>query len=553
MRSNPGPRGVPGRIVLVCGAITAGIGALILVGWALGWDALTTMGTRYIPMAPNSALLFVLLGSAVLVREVWPASRVIHRAAMVAALFSAVVAGVTLIGFLIGVNIDDWLFRTARMLGAVPIGRMSPVTAFCLVLAGVSLLLLECQARMWAAILGTLVMLVGSVCLIGYWFGTPLLYGGAVIPVALPASLALTALGAGLTAAAGPYTWPLNTLIGPSTRARLLRALLPTVVALALIKDWITAILLEHSDPGVVLASAMTAIAFLLVVSLVVSRVSGAIGNAIDRTQAERKQAEGKLLASETRYRRLFESAKDGILILDAETGMIVDVNPFLIELLGFSREEFLGKKIWELGLFKDVVASHNSFMELQQQEYIRFEDKPLKTSDGRRIDVEFVSNVYLVNHQKVIQCNIREITGRKLQEQKIARLSRIHAVLSGINSLIVRVSDRQELFNESCRIAVEQGGFGMAWIGVLNLETLELTPAASAGADAELLLAHSQNIARADGLISRMILDKRAVFSNDITVEQGDGGERRQEAIRLGYRSSIVLPLLVDDAVAGH
>ena len=120
------------------------------------------------------------------------------------------------------------------------------------------------------------------------------------------------------------------------------------------------------------------------------------------------------LAASELRYRRLFETAKDGILILDAETGTVVDVNPFLIELLGFSRDAFIGKKVWELGFFKDIVANQDHFAELQQQKYIRYEDKPLETADGRRVDVEFVSNVYLVNRQDVIQCNIRDITERK-------------------------------------------------------------------------------------------------------------------------------------------
>lgn len=127
-----------------------------------------------------------------------------------------------------------------------------------------------------------------------------------------------------------------------------------------------------------------------------------------------RKAAEEKQRASETRYRRLFETTKDGILILDAGTGMVMDVNPFLIELLGFSHEEFLGKKIWELGFFKDIVANRDNFAELQEKEYIRYEDMALETSTGRRIEVEFTSNLYLVNHQKVIQCDIRDITERK-------------------------------------------------------------------------------------------------------------------------------------------
>ena len=137
----------------------------------------------------------------------------------------------------------------------------------------------------------------------------------------------------------------------------------------------------------------------------------------IIRDITERKQTEEKMLVSETRYRRLFEAARDGILILDAETGMIVDVNPFMIELLGFSREVFFGKKIWELGFFKDIAANKAKFKKLLQKEYIRYENLPLETALGRRINVEFVSNVYQVDHHKVIQCNIRDITERKQAE----------------------------------------------------------------------------------------------------------------------------------------
>jgi PAS domain S-box-containing protein len=126
--------------------------------------------------------------------------------------------------------------------------------------------------------------------------------------------------------------------------------------------------------------------------------------------------------ASELRYRRLFESAKDGILILDAETGMIVDVNPFLIELLGISRKAFLGKKVWELGFLKDVAANETKFAELQAQEQIRYEDLPLETAAGKPIAVEFVSNVYQENGHRVIQCNIRDITERKRAEEELRR-----------------------------------------------------------------------------------------------------------------------------------
>ncbi|HAJ80437.1 MAG TPA: hybrid sensor histidine kinase/response regulator, partial [Fibrobacteres bacterium] len=131
--------------------------------------------------------------------------------------------------------------------------------------------------------------------------------------------------------------------------------------------------------------------------------------------------AQDALRASELKYRRLFEAAKDGIIILDAETGKIVDVNPFLINLLGYSHEEFISKKIWEIGFFSDIISNKENFLELKEKRYIRYEDLPLKTVDGRRIDVEFVSNVYQEGAHYVIQCNIRDITDRKRAADTIA------------------------------------------------------------------------------------------------------------------------------------
>ncbi|MBU0474482.1 MAG: response regulator [Bacteroidetes bacterium] len=141
-------------------------------------------------------------------------------------------------------------------------------------------------------------------------------------------------------------------------------------------------------------------------------------GIAKDITQ--RKLAEEAIISSEFRYRRLFESAKDGILILDAKTGKIVDVNPFMMKMLGYSRDVFIEKTIWEIGFFKDTIMNQNKFLELQRNEYVRYEDLPLETADGRIIDVEFISNVYLVNNQKVVQCNIRNISERKAAENLI-------------------------------------------------------------------------------------------------------------------------------------
>ena len=132
------------------------------------------------------------------------------------------------------------------------------------------------------------------------------------------------------------------------------------------------------------------------------------------------KRRETALKVSEVRYRRQFESAKDGILILDAHAATITHANPFIAELLGYSPEEFVGKELWQIGLFKDVEASKAAMRELQEKGYIRYEDLPLETKAGRRINVEFVSNMYGEDGDIVIQCNIRDISDRKRLEESL-------------------------------------------------------------------------------------------------------------------------------------
>ncbi len=123
--------------------------------------------------------------------------------------------------------------------------------------------------------------------------------------------------------------------------------------------------------------------------------------------------------SSENRYRRLFEAARDGILILNAITLKITDVNPFMMELLGYSRDHFLGKELWEIGLFSDKDASQQAFRELQAKGYLRYDNLPLQTIEGKLREVEFVSNVYVEDGQQVIQCNIRDVTDRKRAEEE--------------------------------------------------------------------------------------------------------------------------------------
>ncbi len=176
------------------------------------------------------------------------------------------------------------------------------------------------------------------------------------------------------------------------------------------------------------------------------ARLGQAVTRALDdrRLRQENQQVQAAQRESEVRYRRLFEAARDGILILNAETGQIVDVNPFLVNLLGYSYQDLLGKKVWEIGPFTNLVASLDAFRGLVETGYARHDDLPLETSDGRVVAVEFVSNLYQADSITVIQCNIRDVSERKRAEEEIRSLAKFPAenpnpvIRLGIDGLVL-------------------------------------------------------------------------------------------------------------------
>lgn len=143
----------------------------------------------------------------------------------------------------------------------------------------------------------------------------------------------------------------------------------------------------------------------------------------------EEKQLAGRLIASELRYRRLFETARDGILILDYETGLVLDANPFVMEMLDLRYEDVVGQTLWDLGFVHDAREAQLNFESLKRDGYVRYDDLPLKTRDGRTLSVEFVSNVYSVSGRRVIQCNIRDITQRKALQAELHQSQKMEAI----------------------------------------------------------------------------------------------------------------------------
>ncbi|MCU0629794.1 MAG: PAS domain-containing sensor histidine kinase [Methanoregulaceae archaeon] len=164
--------------------------------------------------------------------------------------------------------------------------------------------------------------------------------------------------------------------------------------------------------------------------------------------------ADNDLKKSELQYRRLFETAQDGILILNGDTGEVIDANKFIIDLLGYPLEYFIGKHLWELGFITDKSIAQRAFSELKTNDYIRYEDIPLETKCGRSMEVEFISNLYLVGDEKIIQCNIRDITERKRTENELTVSRRKLNILSSItrhdiNNQLMSVNGFLELLHE--------------------------------------------------------------------------------------------------------
>ena len=190
---------------------------------------------------------------------------------------------------------------------------------------------------------------------------------------------------------------------------------------------------------------------------------------------------------SELRYRRLFEAAQDGILILDASTGMIEDVNPYLIKILGYTREEFIKKKLWEVGAFKDIQANQNAFETLKEDEYIRYDNLPLRAKSGDLIQVEFVSNVYLVDEKKVIQCSIRDITKRKNDQNTLLKkdaLLREQSVRDHLTGLFNRRYMEETLDRELLRVGRKHLLLGIVMLDVDHFKRFNDTCGHAAGDD---------------------------------------------------------------------
>jgi PAS domain S-box-containing protein len=262
---------------------------------------------------------------------------------------------------------------------------------------------------------------------------------------------------------------------------------------------------------------------------------------------------------SEIRYRRLFETAQDGILILDANSGLITDVNPFLTKLLSYSHDELLGKELWFIGLFKDIEASKRAIEELQTKGYVRYDDLPLKTREGKAVSVEFVSNVYDVGGRKVIQCNIRDITARKdatRLEQRVIQAQKMEAIgevaggmahdfnnLLGVILGYCEILEKQEDLGESARKMIEE-------IHSAGSSARNLTQGLLAFSRRQVLVAVfldlNEAVKRMGGMLARLIgesVQLKTVLGKELGTIKADPSQLEQVLMNLCINARDAMP----------
>jgi len=272
----------------------------------------------------------------------------------------------------------------------------------------------------------------------------------------------------------------------------------------------------------------------------------------------QRKISDWAMQRSEVKFRTLFENANDAIFLL-AEDG-VVDCNPKTEQMFRGRREEILNRKPHELSPpFQP--DGHDSQEKALEKSVAALSGVPQvfewqhKRLDGTLFDAEVSLNRLEIDGKEIIQGIIRDITLHKVQTAKIVRLNRIYSVLSGINTTIVRVRDQQNIFEEACRIAIEHGKFVFAWIGMFDAGTQQVTPVAKAGHDDGYLdqinLTAIEDAPGNRPLTEEAITQMKPVICNDIAADDRIR-HWRNEALKRGYRSVVVFPLIVESRPVG-
>ena len=407
------------RAVLVCAYSTIIIGLVVLSGWYLGLIEIISLGQMYVPMAEEAALLFILTGIALDLIRRNTQNKFWHYFLICSSGLIGIVTLLALIDFGTSYRWDlsNFIGQSDAFKLRILTGKMSPVTAICFLFVSIAILLLRTKARKYSIIFSSFVLFVGYTIVVGYSYGVPFLYSGSTIPMAWLTAIAFIVSSTGLLLAAGKETAPVSYFMEDSTRARLMRSILPVIFLSMFIHDFIDAYTSENSSSATALSSSIVDILVLLATGFIISFISRSIGNSIDKNIFERKLAEQALQKSEKKFRNYIDYAPLGVFVTDMK-GQYVEVNAAASQITGYSQEELLKMNLTELippdlwtiagNHFNQTIDNENSPLEIA---FLRkdgskgyWEVNDIKLSDERILG--FVADI---TERKLTEAKIRE------------------------------------------------------------------------------------------------------------------------------------------------
>ncbi|HEV2671583.1 MAG TPA: ATP-binding protein [Gemmatimonadales bacterium] len=420
MSTEPGYQ-VRDRAALFLAALVALDSVVVLTGWSAGWPAFAHPSAAFIPMAPTTALAFLALSLALTARILstqWPVLRTVGT------VLACLVAATAVVNLAVPSVLDHALGGPSGQFDRVQLGVMSPLTATALIPLALAIATMELGERgaRYSGALAIVTVVVGGTVALGYAYGTPLLYGGTTIPVALPTGLSLLCLGVATVVVAGPRVWPFAPLTGHGPRARMLRAFLPTTVGLIVVIGLLDTRFGTVFGGDRVLVAAWLAVVSATLVALLVARLARRIGRDIDRAYVEQHRAE-------RRYRDMFEQSLVGVSTTRVSDGRILLCNDRLARIFGYeSADEFM--EVPASTLWRDPEDRTLLLTALRESGALRNYEVHMRHKSGA--SVWLLCNITLRDEgdgEELLENLAVDVSERKLLEQQLWRAQKLDAL----------------------------------------------------------------------------------------------------------------------------
>ena len=459
------------KVIFWYGCVLLFLGVLAFVGWFFGITLLSSFRNDYIPMAPATALSTMAFGIILISGAYNPVKTRYKWYTIAVSIFLSLYGFITFLGFFWNSDnfLENILFPDTSIGSQFPNNHMSPYTGLLFLLCGIAIIIniLFAGRKSRSNIISTLGLIVafaGFVAVLGYSFGTPFLYGGRIIPLAIPTSISFLLLGIALIGLAGPKSIYLRQFIGRSPRARILRAILPVVLSVIILEGLLNIILADdlHINPALLLSS--LTIFFSIVTTLVVIRLTKNIFQCVEKAEREIET----LRESEERFRSIFINSTIGIYRTSPD-GRILMANPTLVEMLGYENFEELKKRNLKNDYYDPEYQRSDFIRKIEKDGEVKGLESAWKRVDNSILYVRESARVFRDSEGRIqyFEGMVEDITESKKRELEMQIQSEIGHSVSTTSNLtelmeLIHHSLRKVVYAENCFFALYDENTGL-------------------------------------------------------------------------------------------